>query len=168
MSVPMTDTDETSSLTERLHKRWFSMAFRHTKAEKLMYIMFVSGLLLWEPLQLIWQVNRWVLLMHMVVGATVFTVIVGAFWSSHRRLVAKAKKPFLRYTGQAIEWLLLACSISGFYLLFFGVTGDDQSVLIQNVHFYSSWLLAPLVFRHAFRWSVLNVKQRFQRRKKSA
>ncbi len=166
MSVPMTDVNHEGALKERLYKRWFGLAFRHTQAEKLMYVMFISGLFLWEPLQLAWSLDRWLLLMHMLVGASVFTLVVGAFWSSHRRLIVNAKRPFLRQTGTVIEWLLLLCTLSGFYLFFFGVTGNNLSLVIQDVHFYSSMVLAPLVFRHAFRWSVLNIKQIVMKRRK--
>ncbi len=80
--------------------------------------VFFSGLLLWDTVGVGWQLERWTLLVHMVVGATLFTVIVGAFWAAHRRLITSSNKPFLRQTGTAIEWLLIACCLSGFYLFF--------------------------------------------------
>lgn len=122
-----------------------------------MYFMFVSGVLLWDRLSVDWQAQRWILLAHMMIGVSLFSVIVGAFWSSHRRLIQRSNKTFLRHTGTLIEWLLFICSLSGFYLFFYGNTGNVLGHLIQDVHFYSSWVLAPLVFRHALRWSILKL-----------
>jgi len=119
--------------------------------------MFFSGLLLWNQLDVNWPIERWALVVHMVVGISLFSLIVGAFWMSHRKLILSSKKNFLRQTGTIIEWLLIACSISGFYLFFYGVPGNYLGNFIADVHFYSSWLLVPLVFRHALRWSVLNI-----------
>ncbi|MGF1872061.1 hypothetical protein [Photobacterium indicum] len=143
----------------RLSQWWQHLAYHHKWAESLLYLMFFSGLLLWDTINTSWQVERWTLLFHMLVGVTLFSIVVGAFWAAHRRLIQSSKKPFLRQTGTAIEWLLIACSLSGFYLFFYGTPGNILGVIIQNVHFYSSWLLAPLVFRHAMRWSVMNVKK---------
>lgn len=143
------------------HTWWKRLAYRHKSAELLLYVMFASGFLLWDIFSVSWQVQRWLLLSHMLIGLTVFTVIVGAFWSSHRRLLLTSKKPFLRTTGTVVEWLLATCSISGFYLFFYGNTGNFVSGLIQDIHFYSSWILVPLVFRHAMRWSIINVKRIF-------
>ncbi|WCE32498.1 hypothetical protein [Vibrio sp. SCSIO 43137] len=140
-----------------LSQWWAKLAYHHKWAEAMLYLMFISGVLLWNRVELAWQAERWVLLTHMLVGISLFSVIVGAFWASHRRLITASNKPFLRKTGTIIEWLLVICSLSGFYLFFFGVPGNQLGFLIQDIHFYSSWLLAPLVFRHAMRWSVLKI-----------
>lgn len=141
-----------------LSQWWQRLAYHHKWAESLLYLMFFSGLLLWDGIGVHWQVERWTLLFHMVVGATLFVGIVGAFWASHRRLIITSRNPFLRKTGTVIEWLLIVCSFSGIYLFFFGKPGNTLGGIIQDIHFYSSWLLAPLVFRHAMRWSVFNIK----------
>lgn len=138
---------------------WQQLAYRHKPAEFLLYFMFVSGVLLWDKIALTWQLSRWLLPLHMIIGVTLFSIIVGAFWSSHRKLITKSKKAFLRQTGTLIEWLLVVCTLSGFYLFFYGNTGNSISQLIQDLHFYSSWLLAPIVFRHALRWSILNFRK---------
>lgn len=139
---------------------WRQLAYRHKTAELLMYVMFISGLLLWDRFFVNWQLSRYLLLGHMLVGISAFTLVVGAFWGSHRRLLQGSNKSFLRQTGTLIEYLLLTCSLSGFYLFFYGNTGNDAGILIQDIHFYSSWLLAPLVCRHALRWSIINFKRK--------
>jgi len=148
-------------LSYAIHNWWQRLAYRHKSAEFLMYFMLVTGALLWEQFAINWQFTRVALFSHMFLGATAFTLIVGAFWSSHRQLLRRSNKPFLRQTGAFIEWLLFSCTLSGFYLFFFGHTGNTLSNLIQNIHFYTSWLLAPLVFRHAMRWSIINIKRHF-------
>ncbi|WP_299013818.1 hypothetical protein [uncultured Photobacterium sp.] len=159
MSVSLSSVKK--PLGGRFSQWWHRLAYRHKWAESLLYLMFFSGLLLWDTVSVSWKIERWTLLVHMLVGATLFTVIVGAFWGAHRRLITSSKKSFLRQTGTAIEWLLMACCLSGFYLFFYGTPGNPLGEAIQDVHFYSSWLLAPLVFRHAMRWSVLNIKKFF-------
>ncbi len=148
---------ESNSQASRFSQWWARLAFHHKWAEAMLYLMFFTGIVLWKRVDVSWQAERWVLLIHMLVGISLFSVIVGAFWLSHRRLITSSNKAFLRKTGTAIEWLLIVCSVSGFYLFFFGTPGNALGVLIQDIHFYSSWLLAPLVFRHAMRWSVLKI-----------
>ncbi|WP_298439165.1 hypothetical protein [uncultured Ferrimonas sp.] len=145
------------TLSFRSEGWWDRLAFHHQTAEWLLYLMFVSGVVLWQPLSLPWQAQNLLLLLHMVLGATVFTVVMGGFWLSHRRLLTQSDKPFLRHTGRISEWLLLLCCGSGFVLFFYGVPGDALGNLMQDIHFYSSWLLVPLVLRHALRWTVLRL-----------
>lgn len=148
-------TSAQPSITFRLQAYYKRLAFHHKKAEFVLYLMFISGLLLWPMINIVWQVERIVLLMHMLAGLTLFPIFVGSFWLSHRRLLKSNQKNFLRKTGTIIEYLLIACTLSGIYLTFWGNTGNNFSILIQDIHFYSSWLLAPLVLAHAWRWTVL-------------
>lgn len=148
-----------TQVSASVNEWWRKQAYRHKWAEFLIYFMFVSGLGLWDSLAINWQIERWLLLSHMLIGATLFSLIVGIFWSSHRNLLLNSKKSFLRQTGSLIECLLFVCAATGFYLFFYGNIGNSLGQLIQDVHFYSSWLLAPLVFRHALRWSILKFKK---------
>jgi hypothetical protein len=161
VTQPGDATSHSNTFLSSVTTYWKKQAYRHKNAEKLMYLMFLSGLLLWDWLAVPWGLERWLLLAHMVVGMTVFLWVVGLFWSAHRKLLLRSKNDFLKLTGRLTEVLLGVCVASGVYLFFYGVTGDTVSVLIQSVHFYSSLLLTPLVFRHAFRWSVLNLKAKF-------
>ena len=159
IDIATTDNSEIKGLRQQLTSWWTTLAYHHKWAEAMLYMMFFSGLLLWGQLDVSWQIKRVMLLLHMVVGVSLFTVIVGAFWSSHRNLLNRSKKRFLRQTGTIIEWLLVLCSVTGFYLFFYGDNGNQLGWVMHNVHFYTSWLLVPLVFAHAFRWSVLNIRQ---------
>jgi len=140
---------------------WKTRAYKHKGAEITLYLLFFSGLLLWDWLGLEWQALRFLLFSHMVIGLVIFPLTVVPFWLSHRKLLARTRKPSFIRTGRAIECLLLNCGLSGVYLIFWGVPGDTLGWLMQILHFYSSWLLAPLVFYHALRWSVLNLRRYF-------
>lgn len=155
-----------STIGIRLQAAYKRLAFHHKKAEFVLYLMFLSGLLLWPMISIPWQTERVVLLMHMLAGLTIFPIYVGSFWLSHRSLLKGSKKTFLRKTGSLIEYLLIACTLSGIYLTFLGNTGNNLSILIQDIHFYSSWLLAPLVLKHAWRWTILNIFSKINSRNK--
>ena len=146
-----------------LYNVWKGLAYRHKWTEIFLYAMFFSGLLIWPFVEVIWQVKSLMLAIHMLVGISFFLIIVTAFWTAHRTLLKASKKRFLRVTGNVIEILLVLCSISGIYLFFYGNPGNELGFFIQNVHFYSSWLLTPLVFSHALRWSVLNLMRYFKK-----
>jgi len=140
---------------------WTSQAYRHKWAESTLYGLFFSGLLVWDWLGVDWHVLRAMLFLHIITGLFLFPVTVLPFWLSHRSLLAKTgKKTFIR-TGRVIELLLATCALTGGYLILWGAPGDTLGWLMQNLHFYSSWLLAPVIFYHAFRWSVLNLKRYF-------
>ena len=149
-----------------LYFAWSRLTYRHKWAETLLYIMFFSGLLIWPVIAVAWEIKSLMLIVHMLVGISLFILVIGAFWSSHRALLKKSKKAFLRQTGTIIEYLLIICCVSGTYLFFYGNPGNDLGLFIQYVHFYSSWLLAPLVFAHALRWSVLNLSNYYIQKKK--
>jgi len=157
--MTVTSINSQPPLSNAISICWKKLAYRHKTAEFLMYFMFVTGLLLWDRINISWQLERFALLTHMMIGISLFSLVVGAFWSSHRNLLQKSNKRFLKQTGTVIEWLLLVCSLTGFYLFFYGNTGNTLGILIQDIHFYSSWILVPLVFRHALRWSIINFKK---------
>ncbi len=136
---------------------WQRLAYRHKYAEATLYLMFFSGLLVWDFIDINWQIERVMLLSHILAGLTFYPLLVGLFWTSHRSLISRSKNKFLKATGTLVEWLLIICTSSGIYLLIYGNPGNLAGQFIQDAHFYSSILLIPVVFRHAIRWTVLNV-----------
>ena len=140
-----------------LRAGWERLAYRHKFAEATLYLMFISGLILWDFIEVGWEIERVMLISHLLAGLTIFPLIVGPFWASHRNLMTGSKKRFLRTTGRLVEFLLIICTASGVYLMLYGNPGNLTGQLVQDVHFYSSMLLIPVVFRHAMRWSVLKV-----------
>ncbi len=158
--VTTNDHIPATSLQNNISVFWHRLAYKHKAAETTLYLMFLSGFLLWDFIEASWQVERVMLIAHLLAGLTVFPLIVGPFWTSHRNLLNRSKKPFLRITGQMTEWLLIVCTLTGVYLMFYGNPGNLIGQINQDVHFYSSILLTPIVFRHAMRWTVLKVFKR--------
>lgn len=141
------------SLSPRQFWQW--LAYHHQAAEGTLYLMFFSGLLLWEPLTPLWSLARWALFLHVTLSLTLFPLLFGAFWLSHRTLLRRSNKPFLRITGRIIEGLLLVCLASGLLLILHGTPGDSMGGLASWAHWLSALLLTPLVLRHAWRWTIL-------------
>ena len=150
-----------SSLTTRQSPRqilrayWRTLAFRNKTAEWALYVLLVSGLPLVSWWAAAWPLQRWSLLVHALLGVFGFTLLVVPFWLSHRRLLQSSQKPLLKVTGQLLEALLLATGFTGFYLIYWGNRGDTLGAVMHWVHLGASLALAPLLMRHAFRWSVL-------------
>ena len=162
MQVDALSVDANPSLSKLLKTWWKARAYKNKGAEVVLYLMFVSGILVWAWLDISWHITRLMLPVHIVFGLFIFPVTVLPFWLSHRNLIKQSKKQFLKRTGTALDYLLVVCSVSGIYLVFWGAPGNDLGWLVQNIHFYSSWLLVPLIFSHAFRWSVLNISNYYR------
>ncbi|MGL6599532.1 hypothetical protein ACSZOB_18130 [Aeromonas veronii] len=141
------------SLSPRQFWQW--LAYHHQAAEGTLYLMFFSGLLLWEPLTPLWSLARWNLFFHVMLSLTLFPLLFGAFWLSHRSLLNRSNKHFLRITGRIIEALLLICLASGLLLVLHGTPGDAMGNLASWAHWLSALALTPLVLRHAWRWTIL-------------
>jgi len=145
--------------SESIKAWWKTRAYKNKGAESILYLMFFSGLLVWTWLDASWQIQRTMLFVHIAFGLFIFPFTVVPFWLSHRNLIKRSRKVFLKRSGTVLDYLLATCSLSGVYLFFWGAPGNDFGWLIQNIHFYTSWLLVPLIFAHALRWSVLNLRQ---------
>jgi len=151
-----------TQISELLKDWWKARAYKHKFAETVLYLMFLSGLFVWAWLDFSWQIQRAMLFVHVVAGLFVFPISVVPFWLSHRSLINRSQKKFFNRTGLLLDYLLAFCFLSGLYLVFWGAPGNDFGWLVQNIHFYTSWLLVPLVFAHALRWSVLNLRRYIQ------
>ena len=150
------------SLAEQLSrfKRW--QAYRNKAAEWVLVFLFVSGVLLWETLPISWPVFRWSLLLHSIAGLLLFPLTTALFWWAHRGLLERSNKPFLRLTGQILDWLLALCGLSGIVLLFWGAAGNQIGELTSDLHWITGLLLGPLTLRHAWRYSALRALSPFK------
>ncbi|MFD2230818.1 hypothetical protein [Alkalimarinus sediminis] len=144
-----------TSITDALSQWWQSLAYRNRAAEWSLYFMFVTGILLWNQISIPWQVERLLLLVHVVSSLLLFPVAVVPFWLSHRKLLVRSKKKLLKVTGQLIDYILLGCMASGIYLVLQGNRGDDFGWVVYMVHLVTALVLIPLLIRHAAKWSVL-------------
>jgi hypothetical protein len=144
--------------------RWLdALAYRNQATEWSLYGMFLTGLPLWDVFGLEWAVERWFLLSHLLLSALFFVLFVVPFWIAHRRLLARSRKRLLVVTGRMLELILLTCGASGFYLMWFGNTGNLAGALVSLLHLITGLLMMPVLMRHAARWSVLKPAWRWLR-----
>jgi len=130
------------------------LAYRHKISEFFLYVLFLSGLFLWDVVDVSWPVFRWSLFSHSIIGL-LFPVTVGLFWYTHRKLWVKSRKPVLKITGRVIEWSLSLCALSGFFLFIVGANGSSTGDVVSYIHLVSGLFLTPIIFYHALKWSVL-------------
>ncbi|WP_417243079.1 hypothetical protein [Celeribacter sp.] len=130
-------------------------SYRSKAAELILYVLSVSGLMLWAGFNLPWQMQRTTLAIHILVSVILFPPIVVPFWLGHRKILIRSTGTFLRRTGTMIEYGLLAVTISGVYLLFFGNRGDLVGQISYWAHLLTALPLTLLVARHALRWSLI-------------
>lgn len=143
------------TLSETFSDWWQRQAYRNKAAEWSLYLIFASGFLLWNVIEIPWQLERLLLPIHIISSLLLFPFIVLPFWLSHRRLLKKSKKTLLRITGQLLDVLLLGCALSGVFLFLVGNRGDDLGWLTYMLHLITALVLTPILMRHAARWSVL-------------
>ncbi|WP_146074343.1 hypothetical protein [Pokkaliibacter plantistimulans] len=140
----------------RMHK----LAYRHKPAELVIYVLFASGLLLWSPLQIAWQTQRWALSIHMALGIALFWVTVGVFWWAHRKLLMRSRKAWLRFSGRVLEVMLMTLAVTGVILFFHGNPGDMLGRVSHLLHLFISFFMTALLLSHAWRWTVLRLRRR--------
>ncbi|WP_207802513.1 hypothetical protein [Motiliproteus coralliicola] len=160
VEATLSDTPSGQSLIKQY---WLKLAYHHRLAESTLYLLFATGLPLWNIFSLPWVGERTLLFVHVLAGLILFPLAVVPFWLSHRRLLGTAngnprhnpRKKKLRKTGQVIEILLLLSTLSGVYLLLLGNRGEWLGWVNHYTHLITAIPIALLLFVHALRWSVL-------------
>jgi DNA-binding beta-propeller fold protein YncE len=136
---------------------WKRLGYKSKHAEFVLYFLTISGLMLWDVVGLPWQLIQPSLAIHFVVSLVLFPLFVLPFWLSHRDLIKKNGRPFLRRTGQMIEIALVLLVLSGIYLAFFGNRGNVMGQLAYWLHLVPALPVSVLVFHHAKRYSMVKV-----------
>lgn len=155
MTTLHTSLTSRSTLPEAAADYWWRLAYRNRAAEWTLYALLLTGLPLVAWWAADWPLQRWSLALHSLLGVFGATLVVVPFWLAHRRLLQTSRKAFLRVTGRLMEILLLIIAISGFYLVWWGNRGDPLDIIMHWAHLIATLTFAPLLLRHAFRWSVL-------------
>lgn len=151
----MSISHESLSLSQRCKVHWQSLAYRNQAAEWMLYALLLTGLPMMTLFDTDWSWQRWDMVVHALLGTFGFSLVVVPFWLSHRRLLQRSRKPFLRITGRLTEMLLLITGVTGYYLIVWGNRGSTADYLIHETHLYAAMALTLVLMRHAFRWSVL-------------
>ncbi|MFP8965804.1 hypothetical protein ACKC9G_04430 [Pokkaliibacter sp. CJK22405] len=139
------------------------LAYFHRASELSLYLLLLTGLVMWTPLSIDWSLQRLAMPLHVLMGITLGGAVVVRFWWAHRQLLRKSRKRWLRTTGRVIELNLLAVLVTGVILFLHGNPGDMLGRVAHTVHLYSSLLLTSMVVVHAWRWSVLRFRHRGRR-----
>lgn len=165
MSTLQTTTVEPTPSTQEpfdIRQRWkdfvANLAYKNQSAELVSICLFISGVLLWEAIPLEWDIVRWSLLLHLLVGLILFPLTTGLFWMVHRRLMISSTKPRLRTTGRILDICIAGCFVSGLLLVFLGDTGSLAASLTSDTHWLSGLILGPLMLIHAWHYSVFRFK----------
>jgi len=135
------------------------VSYRHKRAEWVLWLLLLSGVLLWNRLDIVWPLFRSGLFVHWLLGVVVFPITVGLFWWGHRGLFLHSQRARLKQTGRVIEGALITCYLSGLFLAFYGTTGNPLSGVVNYLHWASGLMLAPLVMYHGWRFTVVRWPQ---------
>lgn len=123
------------------------------------YIMFLSGFLLWEDLNITWQAYKISQISHILFSLTIMSLLLIPFVISHtnkhKKTIVKTKKSYKKrrqtFLGIFIGFCLLILLCSGIYLLLFGNRGGDIYGIASNLlHFYLSFLFIFLIIYHSY------------------
>jgi len=144
---------------------WQQQAYRNKAAEWALYFMFATGFILWNQFTLPWEVERLILITHVLSSLILFPATVLPFWLSHRKLLKKSKRKLLIITGHLLDLLLILCTLSGTLLFLVGNRGDSLGYLMYLTHLISAIIITPIIMRHAAGWSVLKPLWSFFKRK---
>lgn len=121
--------------------------------------LFISGIFLWDKIQLSWGIFKINQLAHIIIALLVFVVLLIPFIISHikehKKIIMKKRKGHLKrkQTGYGIflGLSILAIFLTGIYLFFIGNRGGDiYGQYSLDIHFYGSFLLMFLLFYHSY------------------
>ena len=136
--------------------------------ELMTYVLFITGILLWDSLYISWFIFTISQLVHFIFSIVITVLILFPFIFSHikkhKDTIIYEKQSYKKRV-QTILGILIATSlfilvVSGFYLFFIGNRGGDIYGLISNiVHFYFSFLFLFLIIWHSYFLGRRGVKE---------
>lgn len=124
-------------------------------AETAFYVLLATGLLLFDPFGVPWDIARWALVFHVCAAVILVPSVVVPFWMTHRVDLKTSKKRLQRWTGRAIEAGLVLVLATGLWLLFVGWNGAVAGGMAHWTHLALSVPFVLLVVAHAWRFSAL-------------
>lgn len=115
-------------------------------------LLFISGLLLWDWIDLGWGSQRWILFLHAplafgMIGYYLLAYIVPHL--SYHLPRTKKETSFKRTSGMALGVMIMVSVISGIWLMIIGQRGDLIGKIAQLSHLTSSLLIVPIFLLHS-------------------
>ncbi len=108
--------------------------------------MFVTGILLWQPLHTPWELFRIIQPLHIFGSLVVTLFFLFPFLFEHIR--SSVTFHTKSTSGILFGLTLLVLLVSGIYLLFFGNTGTTAGLIMHTLHLYGSFFLVGLLLWH--------------------
>jgi len=127
------------------------------QVELSLYLIALSGLMLWDLIPVPWALASRVLVAHIVGGALLMALVVGPFWWRHRGRLASAPASTRSFTGRGIEAALGVLLVSGVYLFFGGNDGAWDARLARISHLGLTFPLLAVLVLHVARASAMRV-----------
>ena len=135
-------------------KRRRNLSHRLAKpAETALYVLLATGLLLFQPFGLSWQIVRWALVAHIAAAIIFVPCLLLPFWATHRGSLKKAARRFHLWSGRILEIGLAVMFATGAWLLFVGWNGTSSGGVAHYTHLTLAVPLVLLVVAHAWRFS---------------
>ncbi|MCB8838181.1 hypothetical protein [Aurantimonas sp. VKM B-3413] len=124
-------------------------------AEYVLYLLLVTGALLFDPFGLPFSVMRWAIYVHIACAVLLVPTLLVPFWLSHRGMLTGSRRAFQVWSGRVIEVMLVGLVAGGTWLLAIGNNGTLSGAVAHWSHLGLSLPLALLVAVHAWRYGVL-------------
>lgn len=123
------------------------------------YIMFITGFLLWEDLNISWQTYKLSQMSHILFSVIITCLLLVPFILSHakkhKKTIIKREKSYKKrrqtFLGFLLAFSLILLLLSGIYLLLVGNRGGDIYGIVSNfLHFYFAFLFIFLIITHSY------------------
>jgi DNA-binding beta-propeller fold protein YncE len=139
--------------------KWLRTLWRRLvkPAELSLLVLMLSGLAMFDPLKLAWGIVSWGLILHIVAAIVLVPAILIPFWISHRGRLAVTRRPFMAWSGRALEIGLGVLLLSGLYLWLVGQNGTVTGALMHWLHLGLAVPLVLLVVVHAWKRSTIKL-----------
>lgn len=127
--------------------------------EIMTWILFFSGIALWDKIEISRGLFKFDQLSHILVALVLFIFVLLPFvykhLSEHKKMILKKRKGHLKRKqitlGSILGLSLIAVFATGVYLFLVGNRGGDiYGMYSLEIHFYGSFILTFLLFYHSY------------------
>lgn len=118
----------------------------------ILFGIFISGLFLWDFIDMTWDIKKWFLFLHAPISLAVILFYLMPYVFSHipyHLPKSKNKLSFRQYTGIVVAIILFIDIASGIWLMFIGQRGETIGVFAQFLHLWLSFAVIALLAAHS-------------------